>query len=119
MNTDRFERLVVGISSRALFDLREEDEIFRTKGLEEYRRYQIEHEKDARAPGVGFAMAKTLDTEDEMVLIGAGEKGKDPLIFQHNGSPYRGFLEGRIDGDRYQLLLHLSNLELKRPEESA
>ena len=66
-----------------------------------------------------FAMAKTLDTEDEMVLIGAGEKGKDPLIFQHNGSPYRGFLEGRIDGDRYQLLLHLSNLELKRPEESA
>ena len=65
-----------------------------------------------------YAMAKDLDEEDKMVLIGAGTKGKDPLIFQHNGSPYRGFLEGRVDGDRYQLLLHLSNLELKRPEVS-
>ena len=63
-----------------------------------------------------YAMAKELDGEDEMVLIGAGQKGKEPLIFQHNGSPYRGFLEGRVDGERYQLLLHLSNLELKRPE---
>lgn len=64
-----------------------------------------------------FTMAKELDEQDEVVLIGAGAKGKDPLIFQHNGSPYRAFLEGRVDGERYQLLLHLSNMELKRPEE--
>jgi len=32
-----------------------------------------------------------------------------------NGSPYRGFLEGRVDGERYILLLHLSNMELKMP----
>ncbi len=48
-------------------------------------------------------------------MMGAGTKGKDPLVFQTNGTPYRGFLEGRVDGAKYQLLLHLSNMELKRP----
>ena len=36
------ECLVVGIASRALFDLREEDRIFREQGLQAYRRYQLE-----------------------------------------------------------------------------
>lgn len=62
-----------------------------------------------------FAMAKELADEDVMMLLGAGESGKDPLIMQMNGSPYRGFLEGRVDGQRYVLLLHLSNMELKQP----
>ena len=62
-----------------------------------------------------FAMAKELAETESVILVGAGEGGKSPLLFQLNGSPYRGFLEGRIDGERYQLLLHLSNMELKRP----
>ena len=61
-----------------------------------------------------FDMAKELQDEDVMVLVGAGQKGNEPLIFQANGMPYRGFLEGRVDGKKYQLLLHLSNMELKR-----
>jgi hypothetical protein len=65
------------------------------------------------------AMARELDTADAMVLVGAGPRGRDPLIFQANGTPWRAFLEGRVDGERYQLLLHLSNLELKRPAEAA
>ena len=48
-----------------------------------------------------------------------GSKGRDPLIFQENGSPYRGFLEGRVDGQKYKLLLHLSNLELRAPGAAA
>jgi len=63
-----------------------------------------------------FAMAKELDEADEMVLVGAGPAGKKPLVFQTNGSAYRGFLEGRIKGASYKLLLHLSNMELKKPE---
>lgn len=63
------------------------------------------------------AMARELAEEDAMVLIGGGPGGRDPLVFQENGTPYRGFLEGRVDGERYMLLLHLSNLELKRPDE--
>ena len=60
-----------------------------------------------------FNIAKELDENDEMMLIGGGQKGKEPLIFQNNGLPWRGFLEGRIQGDSYALLLRLSNLELK------
>lgn len=61
-------------------------------------------------------MAKQLAEEDVLVMLGSGAKGKGPLIFQENGTPYRGFLEGRVDGARYQLLLHLSNLELRVPD---
>jgi len=66
-----------------------------------------------------FAMAKELDEADEMVMMGGGSKGKAPLIFQTNGTPYRAFLEGRVEGERFQLLLHLSNMELKRPAAKA
>lgn len=61
-------------------------------------------------------MAQELDEADVVVMVGAGPKGKEPLRFQRNGTPYRGFLEGRVDGERYMLLLHLSNMELKLPE---
>jgi hypothetical protein len=62
-----------------------------------------------------FAMAQELASENAMVLLGAGANGKDPLILQVNGSPYRGFLEGRVSDSGYILLLHLSNMELKKP----
>jgi hypothetical protein len=65
-----------------------------------------------------FGMAKELADADSMMLLGAGKSGKDPLIFRRGSTPYRGFLEGRIDGDKYILLLHLSKLELKRPAEA-
>jgi hypothetical protein len=78
------------------------------------RTMQVRH-----VDGVTFdfldAMARDLAAKESVVLMGAGDGGKGPLIFQLNGSPYRGFLEGRVDGGRYQLLLHLSNMELKRP----
>ena len=61
------------------------------------------------------AMAKELHDENVMVLLAAGSTGKDPVILQVNGTPYRGFLEGRIEGDKFILLLHLSNMELKKP----
>ncbi len=63
-----------------------------------------------------FAMAEQLAKEDVLVMLGGGAKGKEPLIFQESGTPYRGFLEGRVDGARYKLLLHLSNLELRVPD---
>lgn len=60
-------------------------------------------------------IAKNLQEKQRMLFVGAGDKGGGPLIFQRNGSPYRGFLEGRADADGFLLVLHLSNLELKRP----
>ncbi|PIE20063.1 MAG: hypothetical protein CSA66_01680 [Proteobacteria bacterium] len=61
-------------------------------------------------------MATTLAEAGKMLLLGSGSKGNRPLVFQRNGSPYRGFLEGRLVGDGFLLVLHLSNLELKRPQ---
>jgi hypothetical protein len=61
------------------------------------------------------AMAQNLADENALMLVRGGPGGKEPLILQENGTPYHGFLEGRVDGRRYQLLLHLSNMPLKAP----
>ncbi len=63
-----------------------------------------------------FAMAKELHEKKSMMLVGGGSKANEPLVLRRGGVPYRGFLEGRVDGDKYCLVLHLSNLELKTPE---
>ena len=63
-----------------------------------------------------YEMAKELHESGSMMILGAGPKGRDPLIFRSRSVPYRGFLEGRIDGEKYILLLHLSNQEMKLPE---
>lgn len=78
------------------------------------RSVQIKH-VDGLSFDFLYKMAKDLSDKGEVALLGAGSKGRDPLIFQENGTPYRGFLEGRVDGNRYKLLLHLSNLELRAP----
>ncbi len=63
-----------------------------------------------------YAMAKELEEKDALMLVGAGPKSNQPLIVRNGGIPHRGFLEGRTDGDRYLLVLHLSMQELKAPE---
>ena len=61
MTTEKtFEKMVIGVSSRALFDLTEENEIFEKQGLEEYCRYQVEHEQDILKPGPGFELVRSL-----------------------------------------------------------
>ena len=53
-------KMVIGVSSRALFDLSKENEIFETEGLEAYCSYQVEHEQDILKPGPGFALIRSL-----------------------------------------------------------
>jgi len=65
-----------------------------------------------------YGMAKELAEENALMMVGGGGKGRDPLVFRRGSVPYRGFLEGRVEGDKYILLLHLSNLELKVPSET-
>jgi 5'-nucleotidase len=54
------ESLVIGISSRALFDLNASHELFESRGLEAYAEYQVQHENDFLKPGVAFPLAKKL-----------------------------------------------------------
>jgi hypothetical protein len=62
-----------------------------------------------------YGMAKELEEKDSLLFVGAGAKSNQPLVFMRGGTGYRGFLEGRTQGDKYCLILHLSNMELKAP----
>ncbi len=76
------------------------------------RKYQIKH-VDGLTYDFLFEIAKNLQEKNALMFMGAGQKGNEPLIFTEGGSPYRTFLEGRVDGSKYCLILHLTNLELK------
>jgi 5'-nucleotidase len=54
------ETLVIGISSRALFDLGESHALFEDRGLESYSEYQVAREDVFLKPGVAFPLAKKL-----------------------------------------------------------
>jgi len=62
-----------------------------------------------------YEMAKDLDERNALLLIRGGDKGNEPLVMNRGGKPYNAFLEGRVQDDAYCLVLHLSNMELKRP----
>ncbi len=63
-----------------------------------------------------YEMAKDLEEKNALLLVRGGEKGNEPLVMNRGGKPYNAFLEGRIKGDAYCLILHLSNMELKKPQ---
>ena len=52
--------LVIGISSRALFNLEEENAVFEQNGLKAYADYQRIHEKDILPPGPAFQLVKAF-----------------------------------------------------------
>ncbi len=54
------DKLVIAISSRALFDLDESNQVFEQQGLIKYIEYQIAHEDDTLNPGVAFPLIKRL-----------------------------------------------------------
>lgn len=54
------DKLVLAISSRALFDLSESHQIYESEGVEAYRRYQIEHEDEVLMPGDAFPLVEKL-----------------------------------------------------------
>jgi 5'-nucleotidase len=52
--------LVIGVSSRALFDLSAENEIFEREGFEAYSKYQQEYENEILKPGTGFPLIEAI-----------------------------------------------------------
>jgi 5'-nucleotidase len=60
MAIDFSEVLVIGVSSRALFDLEMENTIFDTKGISSYRKYQLENESNLLLPGTAFYLVQSL-----------------------------------------------------------
>jgi len=60
MAYDLKNKLVIAISSRALFDLEEENEMFEKKGLEKYYKYQIKKENKLLKRGAAFDFVRNI-----------------------------------------------------------
>jgi 5'-nucleotidase len=64
--------LIVGLSTSALFDLTEEDAVFRRDGVEAYARLQRERENSPLRPGTAFEVVRRL--------LGLNTPGEPPLV---------------------------------------
>jgi 5'-nucleotidase len=74
------DKLVVGISSRALFDLAESDAVFEREGLSAYRQHQRQHEREVLEPGTAFPLVRGLLAVNER----AGERLVEVVILSRN-----------------------------------
>lgn len=66
MPYDLTEPLVIGISSRALFNLETENKIYEQDGLAAYEEYQVEHEADILQKGSAFQLVKAFLSLNEL-----------------------------------------------------
>lgn len=69
------DRLVVGIASSALFDLKKSDAVFKNDGLEAYRSYQRKKRDKPLRPGVAFPFIRRL-----LSLNNLAEADNGPLV---------------------------------------
>ncbi|XP_064816049.1 cytosolic 5'-nucleotidase 1A-like, partial [Oncorhynchus masou masou] len=53
--------VTIAVSSRVLFRTETEQKVYEQKGVEEYLRYQVEHESEPFAPGPAFSFVKALE----------------------------------------------------------
>ena len=77
------KKMVIGVSSRALFDLSVENAIFERDGVEAYCRYQIEHENEILKKGPGFGLIQALLKINEL----PGHEDKVEVIIMSHNSP--------------------------------
>ena len=80
------------------------------------RAYQLMH-SNALEFDFLYGIAAHLDERHAVAQIGSGRRGNGPLILERNGPKYRGFLDGRVQGDAMRLVLYLASFELAAPEE--
>ncbi|NEX20601.1 5'-nucleotidase [Thiorhodococcus mannitoliphagus] len=75
-------RLIVAISSRALFDLTESHRIFETEGVQAYYEYQVAHEAEILEPGVAFPLVRKLMSLNDSL----GDRGRVEVILLSRNS---------------------------------
>jgi 5'-nucleotidase len=75
--------LVIGISSRALFDLGQSHAVYESEGLQAYSEYQMEREDRFLKPGVAFPLVRKLLAlnEDEV-----GHPGVEVILLSRNSA---------------------------------
>lgn len=93
------DKLVVGVSTRALFDLTKESQIYEEQGVDAFCEYQMAHEDDVLPPGPGFMLIKALlnlnnltATKDRVEVIIMSKNSADTSLrifhsIEHYGLP--------------------------------
>ena len=76
-------KLVIAISSTALFDMRESHEIYETQGVAAYANYQREHEEDILQPGEAFPLVTKLLRINEKL---GGEPRVEIILLSRNSA---------------------------------
>jgi len=80
MGLDLSQCLVIGISSRALFDLEDENDIFNEKGVEAYSKYQLDNERNILKRGTAFYLVEALLKLNEL----SGKKLVEVIVMSRN-----------------------------------
>ena len=107
-------KLVVAISSRALFNLEDSHRVYEQEGLDAYQAYQIEHADEPLPPGDAFPLVKKLlalnsqlpgDARVEVILLSRNSSDTGLRVFnsiQHYGLPItRAAFAGGASPHRY------------------
>ncbi|RMO74721.1 5'-nucleotidase [Pseudomonas syringae group genomosp. 3] len=68
-------RLVIGVASSAVFDLRESDAVFKSQGEEEYRKFQEQNLKSPLPKGIAYPFIKRLLSLNDLSV-----NPSDPLV---------------------------------------
>jgi 5'-nucleotidase len=76
------DKLVVAISSRALFDLGESHALFENEGLEAYREFQMAREDELLAPGIAFPLVRKL----LRLNVGVSEPRVEVILLSRNSA---------------------------------
>jgi len=77
------EKLVIAISSRALFNLEDSHRVYEEQGVEAYRQYQIDHENEPLKPGDAFPLVRKLLAINEQV---GEEIGVEVILLSRNSA---------------------------------
>ena len=75
--------LVVGITSRALFDLDSSHALFQSEGLEVYAQHQIENENVPLKPGKAFSLVKKLLNLNSLI---EGSRSVEVILLSRNSA---------------------------------
>lgn len=76
-------KLVIAISSTALFDMRDSHEIYEQQGVDAYAEYQRQHEDDILEPGEAFPLASKLLRINEKL---GGEPKVEIILLSRNSA---------------------------------
>ena len=85
MPVDLSEILVIGVSTRALFNLEKENEVFDKEGIEAFRKFQLENEDEPLVPGTAFHLVQSL-----LQLNKQAEKQIVEVVVMSRNSPETG-----------------------------